>query len=140
MEVFMQRNIYVVGAVIVENNKILCAQRGSDQSLPLLWEFPGGKIEAGETHEETLIREIKEELHCDIEVHDKVEHTTHTYDFGIVHLTTYFSKIVKGKPVLTEHKQIKWLRPRELTELNWAPADIPAIEKLASSKFLENHA
>ncbi len=127
----MKKNIYVVGAVIFKDNKILCAQRGTEKSLPLLWEFPGGKIEKGEKPEEALKREIQEEMHCSIEVGEKIEHTVYEYDFGIVHLTTYQCKLIEGEPVLTEHAAIKWLSPEELPTLEWAPADIPAIEKIA---------
>src|SRR5699024_116558 len=127
----MKKNIYVVGAVIVKNGKIFCAQRGRDKSLVEMWEFPGGKIEEGETPEEALKREILEEMKCEIEVGKKLEHTVYEYDFGIVHLTTYYSRIISGKPVLTEHIQAKWLEANELHSLEWAPADIPAIDKLA---------
>lgn len=127
----MMKQIYVVGAVIVENNKILCAQRGPDKSLPFLWEFPGGKIETGESKEVALKREIQEEMHCEIDVGEEVDHTIYTYDFGVVHLTTFLCTITKGTPVLTEHEEIKWLEPAELPDLDWAPADIPAIEKLS---------
>ncbi|WP_338754837.1 (deoxy)nucleoside triphosphate pyrophosphohydrolase [Bacillus sp. FJAT-52991] len=132
----MKKNIDVVGAVIIENGKILCAQRGERQILPLKWEFPGGKIEQGESPEEALRREIEEEMHCKIEIGEQVEHTVYEYDFGIVHLTTFFCRIVEGKPVLTEHVAIKWLAPHELTSLDWAPADIPAIEKLSQMSVL----
>ncbi|MDM5153179.1 (deoxy)nucleoside triphosphate pyrophosphohydrolase [Bacillus sp. DX1.1] len=127
----MKKDIHVVGAVIIENEKILCAQRGSAKSLPLKWEFPGGKIEEGESPQEALRREISEEMHCKIEIGDQVEHTVYEYDFGIVHLTTFYCKLIEGKPVLTEHVSIKWLSPDELKSLDWAPADIPAIEKLS---------
>lgn len=132
----MKKNIHVVGAVIVKNDKILCAQRGPDKSLPYKWEFPGGKIELGETPQEALKREIHEEMHCEIEIGEKVEHTVYEYDFGIVHLTTYICKLVEGNPVLTEHEEIKWLAPNELEKLDWAPADIPAIEWLANEYTL----
>lgn len=132
----MKKNIHVVGAVIVKNGKILCAQRGPDKSLPYKWEFPGGKIELGETPQEALKREIHEEMHCEIEIGEKVEHTVYEYDFGIVHLTTYICKLVEGNPVLTEHEEIKWLAPNELEKLDWAPADIPAIEWLANEYTL----
>lgn len=132
----MKKNIHVVGAVIIKNGKILCAQRGPDKSLPYKWEFPGGKIESGETPQEALKREIHEEMHCEIEIGEKVEHTVYEYDFGIVHLTTYICKLVKGNPVLTEHEEIKWLAPNELEKLDWAPADIPAIEWLANENTL----
>ncbi|MGD7023608.1 (deoxy)nucleoside triphosphate pyrophosphohydrolase [Rossellomorea vietnamensis] len=127
----MKKNIHVVGAVIFNDNKILCAQRGTEKSLPLLWEFPGGKIEEGEKPEDALKREIKEEMRCTIEIGEQIEHTVYEYDFGIVHLTTYYCKLVEGEPVLTEHAAIKWLAPEELSTLEWAPADIPAIEKIA---------
>ncbi|WP_087972058.1 (deoxy)nucleoside triphosphate pyrophosphohydrolase [Oceanobacillus rekensis] len=128
----MKKDIHVVGAVIIKENKILCAQRGPDKSLPFMWEFPGGKIETGETPQDALKREIDEEMHCDIEIGEQVEHTVYEYDFGIVHLTTYKCKLLEGTPVLTEHAEIKWLSPKELETLEWAPADIPAIEKLAT--------
>lgn len=126
----MKKNIYVVGAVIVKEGNIFCAQRGLEKSLPGLWEFPGGKIEKGESPEEALKREILEEMGCEIEVGRQVEHTVYEYDFGIVHLTTYYCRLTKGEPVLTEHIASKWLRPQELNQLDWAPADIPAIEKI----------
>ena len=131
----MKKNIHVVGAVIIENDKILCAQRGPAKSVPLKWEFPGGKIEAGETPQEALSREIKEEMQCIVEIGGQVEHTVYEYDFGIVHLTTYYCKLVEGNPVLTEHVAMKWLAPNELKPLDWAPADIPAIEKLLMKPF-----
>lgn len=129
----MKKNIHVVGAVIIENGKILCAQRGPDKAMPLKWEFPGGKIEAGESPQEALRREIVEEMQCEIEIGDQVEHTVYEYDFGIVHLTTFYCKLIRGRPVLTEHASMKWLSPDKLKSLDWAPADLPAIEKLSST-------
>ena len=131
----MKKNIHVVGAVIIENGKILCAQRGLDKALPLKWEFPGGKIEEGESPQEALRREIVEEMQCKIEIGNQIEHTVYEYDFGIVHLTTFYCKLIVAKPVLTEHTSIKWLAPDELKSLDWAPADIPAIEKLSSTSI-----
>lgn len=124
------KNIYVVGAVIKDGNKILCAQRGTEKSLPGLWEFPGGKIEETETPQAALRREIQEEMHCQVEIGEQVEHTVYEYDFGIVHLTTFYCQLVEGTPVLTEHIAIEWLEAHELEQLEWAPADIPAIQKL----------
>ena len=137
MEEIMKKNINVVGAVIIENGKILCAQRGPDKSLPLKWEFPGGKIEKGETPQEALRREISEEMRCKIEIGDKVEYTVYEYDFGIVHLTTFICQLVEGEPILTEHVSIKWLSPGELRSLSWAPADVPAIEKLSEMYLIK---
>lgn len=126
----MKKNIYVVGAVIKRDNKILCAQRGTEKSLPLKWEFPGGKIEKGETPEEALKREITEEMRCSIFIGEAIEDTTYEYDFGVVNLKTFYCELVEGEPTLTEHVAIKWLSPEELSSLDWAPADIPAIEKI----------
>ncbi|GAB3049271.1 (deoxy)nucleoside triphosphate pyrophosphohydrolase [Virgibacillus ainsalahensis] len=132
----MKKNIHVVGAVILDNNRILCAQRGSTKTLAYKWEFPGGKIEEEESPQQALKREINEEMHCEIEIGEQVAHTVYEYDFGIVHLTTYYCKLLEGEPVLTEHKEIKWLSPNELVTLDWAPADIPAIEKLSNERIL----
>lgn len=126
-----KKNIHVVGAVITDGEKILCAQRGTEKALPELWEFPGGKIEESESPQEALRREIKEEMHCEIEIGEQVEHTVYEYEFGIVHLTTFYCKLLEGTPVLTEHIAIEWLKPSELKQVEWAPADIPAIEKIA---------
>ena len=122
----MKKVINVVGAIIFSDNKILCAQRSEEMSLPLMWEFPGGKIEKNETEKDALIREIREEMKCDLIVGDKVITTEHEYDFGIVRLTTYKCTLNKELPTLTEHKSIEWLSINELDKLNWAPADIPA--------------
>lgn len=133
----MKKDIHVVGAVIINNDKILCAQRGAEKTLPYKWEFPGGKIEVGETPEEALKREIYEEMQCKIEINEKVKHTVYEYDFGRVHLTTYLCKLTQGKPKLTEHIEVKWLSANHLESLDWAPADIPAIEKLSTGYFLQ---
>lgn len=124
----MKKIINVVGAIIFNEDKVLCAQRSENMSLPLMWEFPGGKIEKGETEKEALIREIKEEMKCNLSVEDKVTTTEHDYDFGIVRLTTYKCKLNNELPTLTEHKAIKWLPLNELKTLEWAPADIPAVD------------
>lgn len=124
------KQINVVGAVIRVEGKILCARRGSEGALPGLWEFPGGKIEHGETPEEALVREITEELLCEIAVGPRIATTTYQYDFGEVTLTTFYCDLIAGEPQLTEHSEVRWLPPARLTELEWAPADIPAVERI----------
>ncbi|QCA29627.1 (deoxy)nucleoside triphosphate pyrophosphohydrolase [Vagococcus xieshaowenii] len=128
----MKKQINVVGAILMNDGKILCAQRSENMSLSLMWEFPGGKIEEGETPQMALKRELNEELLINVEVSpDIFETTTYEYDFGIVTLTTFICQLINGTPQLTEHAAIKWLKRNELETLNWAPADIPAVKKLA---------
>lgn len=126
----MKKRINVVGAVLLKDDLILAAQRSEHMSLPLLWEFPGGKIESNETPQEALKRELQEELKIDAEIGEKVETTEHEYDFGVVVLTTFYCALAEGQPTLTEHAEIRWVKPSEMNSLEWAPADIPAVEKI----------
>lgn len=127
----MKKLINVVGAVFVRNGRILAAQRGPGKALPGLWEFPGGKIEEGESAEAALQRELAEELRVDVEVGSYLTTTDYEYDFGTVSLATYFVTLTDSEPVLTEHVAIRWLNRQELFEVDWAPADIPAVKLLA---------
>lgn len=129
----MAKQIHVVGAVILKDGQVLCAQRGLGSALGGMWEFPGGKIEAGETPREALEREIDEELHCQVDVGAEITTTAHAYDFGVVSLTTFFCELVTGEPRLTEHAAVKWLEPEILDSLTWAPADIPAVNIIKST-------
>jgi 8-oxo-dGTP diphosphatase len=126
----LAKQIDVVGAVILQDGKVLCAQRSPGGALPGLWEFPGGKIEPGETPRAALRREIVEELRCRVQVDGEVETTTHEYDFGVVTLTTFYCTLIDGTPELSEHQAVAWLSPADLTTLDWAPADVPAVEKI----------
>jgi 8-oxo-dGTP diphosphatase len=134
-KVVVKKTVRVVGAVIYnEQNEILCALRSPEMSLPNLWEFPGGKIEEGENPEETLVREIQEELGCTIEVYEKIEEVYHEYPNVIVNLLTYKAKIVEGEPKAKEHAELKWVPLQDLNSLEWAPADIPTVEALLANK------
>lgn len=126
----MKKEIVVVGAVITNGSLVLCAQRGADMALPGMWEFPGGKLEQDETDQQALIREITEELACKIDVGEKITTTRHEYAFGFVTLTTYYATIVSGDPVTTEHEELRWVDASVLDSLDWAPADIPAVEQI----------
>lgn len=127
----MKKRINVTGAVLTDGDKVLAARRGPGKALPGFWEFPGGKIEAGETPEESLARELEEELLCQAAVGDFITTTEYEYDFGIVVLSTYFCTLLEGEPQLTEHEEIRWVPAAELHTLTWAPADIPAVKIIA---------
>lgn len=127
---FMKKQITVVGAVIVRDGLIYCARRGLTGALPGMWEFPGGKVEKDESFAEALVREIDEELSCEILVREPLETTTHEYDFAVVTLATFLCELVTGEPRSNEHTEERWLPVGELDTLEWAPADIPAVQKL----------
>ena len=121
--------IKVVAAIIVEGDKIFATQRGYGE-FEGGWEFPGGKIEEGETPAEALVREIKEELDTVVEVGellDKVE-----YDYPNFHLSMdcFICKIKEGNLVLKEHSAAKWLTKENLYSVDWLPADVGLIEKI----------
>ncbi|GAT74550.1 NUDIX hydrolase [Microbacterium sp. HM58-2] len=126
----MKKQINVVGAVVVRDGTVLSAQRSETMSLAGLWEFPGGKIESGETPQQALAREMQEELLCTVEIGEHVETTAHEYDFGVVTLTTFYATLVSGEPQLTEHSAIRWIPAHELLSVEWAPADVPAVERI----------
>ncbi len=123
------KNIKVVAAIMIENNKIFATQRGYGDFKDG-WEFPGGKIEKGETPEEALIREIKEELDTTINVNKKID--TVEYDYPNFHLSMdcFICNILEGDLVLKEHEDSKWLSKDELYSVDWLPADKEIIEKI----------
>ena len=131
----MKKTVHVVGAIIENNKKeIFCALRSPEMSLPNYWEFPGGKIKENETPQQALTREIKEEFNCEISVKEKVEDTTYEYEKVIVRLETYMSTILNGTPTALEHAETRWVPRAQLRSLDFAPADIPAVEKIATEK------
>jgi 8-oxo-dGTP diphosphatase len=123
--------ITVVAAVIEKQGKFLCVQRGPSalDYISHKWEFPGGKIEQGETEEEALQREIKEELEMEIVVGKKVGTITHQYPDFLLTMHAFHSTS-KQEPTLTEHIAFRWLNIRELEILDWAAADVPIIRIL----------
>mgnify|MGYP001248606782 CR=1 FL=1 len=123
------KTIEVVAAIIKHDNKIFVTRRSYGE-FENMWEFPGGKMEMGETREEALIREIKEELELDIDISKYL--TTVEYDYSTFHLTMhcFICTISGGKLQLNAHNDAKWTTLDELDKLNWVPADILVIEKL----------
>ena len=123
------RTIRVSAAVIIDGNRVLAAERGYGEYRGY-WEFPGGKREAGETGEEAIVREIREELRVDIVPEELV--TTVEYDYPTFHITMhcFLASIRSGEVHLLEHEAARWLAPEELDEVSWLPADIAAVEKL----------
>lgn len=127
------KHVDVVGAVIRNAaGEILCALRSPHMSMGGYWEFPGGKMEHGEAPRETLRREIAEELGCLVNVGDLVADATHAYPEVEVRLLTYAATVKLGEPEAREHAELRWLSPAQLPELNWAPADLPTVEKILS--------
>ena len=123
------KTVYVVAAIIHNEDKIFATQRGYGEFKDG-WEFPGGKVEEGETPEAALKREIEEELETEIEVEDYL--TTIEYDYPQFHLSMacYWAKIIEGKPVLLEHEAAKWLTVDELDSVEWLPADLTIIDMI----------
>ncbi|MDA8642009.1 8-oxo-dGTP diphosphatase MutT [Schleiferiaceae bacterium] len=123
----------VAGIILNDSDRIYCVQRG-ESSKPYIskkWEFPGGKLEEGETREEALIRELKEELKIDVNPFEFVITIDHTYpDFRIIMHVFKCNILNDNEPVLTEHLQSKWLTVSELDNLDWAAADIPIVKSL----------
>ena len=123
------KNIKVVAAIIINNGKVFATQRGYGEFKDS-WEFPGGKIEIGETPEQALVREIQEELDTQINVKEKID--TVEYDYPNFHLSMdcFICNVIKGNLILKEHESAKWLTKDELYSVDWLPADKGLIEKI----------
>lgn len=127
------KTIQVVGAAIILEGRCLAAQRSADMSLPLKWEFPGGKVEPGETSESALAREIAEELGVRVEVGARLgQGRAGLPDGREVVLDVYLAALLDEPDaiVLREHARWRWVEAHELNSLDWAQADIPVLEPL----------
>lgn len=124
------KTVKVVAAIIIHENKVFATQRGYGEFKDG-WEFPGGKVEPGETPREALAREIKEELDTEIEVGELLE--TVEYDYPTFHLSMdcFLCKVISGNLILKEHEAAKWLEKEELYSVDWLPADRALIGKIA---------
>lgn len=121
------KHIHVTCAIIECDGLVLAAQRSATMSLPLKWEFPGGKIDPGESSEECLRRELVEELGIHVNVGKSLPASMHQYPTFAVTLQPFVCAIAAGEIVLHEHAAVTWLPPDQLHTLNWAEADLPVI-------------
>ena len=122
--------LIVCAAITVHNGKILITQRPHDKQLGGFWEFPGGKLEEGETPEAALVRELREELDISIEVDRIFEVVHHTYDWGSVLILAYICRWTRGTIVYLDVADHRWLTPEEMTNCAILPADQPIIARL----------
>lgn len=130
------KHIHVTCAIIERDGYVLAAQRSAQMSLPLKWEFPGGKIDQGESPEECLRREIAEEMNIEVEIGSGLPPSTHNYPAFSITLYPFVCSIENGEITLAEHSAIAWLVPEQLDTLDWAEADIPVVKTyLATAGF-----
>ena len=123
--------IEVVAALIWKNNKFMICQRPAHKVRGLLWEFVGGKVEAGETKEQALIRECREELAVTLSVGNVFMAVIHEYPDITVHLTLFNAAIADGEPQKLEHNDIKWITSSEIPNYNFCPADEGILKKIS---------
>ena len=120
----------VVAALIWDENKFMICQRPAHKARGLLWEFVGGKVEPGETKEQALIRECREELAVTLRVGEVFMEVTHEYPDLTVHLTLFHATIAEGVPQMLEHRDIKWITPAEIPNYDFCPADEEILENI----------
>ncbi len=125
----MDNKLEVVAALIVRNGKFLICQRPANKKRALLWEFVGGKVEAGETREQALARECREELALEVHVDDVFTEVTHVYPDVTVHLTLFNAR-ADGDPQMLEHNDMRWITPDEIDRYEFCPADKDILDKI----------
>ena len=120
----------VVAALIWDGDRFLICQRPAHKARGLLWEFVGGKVEPGESREQALIRECREELAVTVNVGQVFMEVTHVYPDLTVHLTLFHASIAEGTPQLLEHNDIRWITPAEIPQYEFCPADQAILARL----------
>jgi len=122
-----KRHVHVACAIIERDGLVLAARRSIRMSLPLKWEFPGGKLEAGETPQECLHRELHEELAVTVAIVDSLPLVTHSYPDFTCTLYPFICTLTSSELTLHEHDQLNWLPPQQLPTLDWLAADLPVL-------------
>jgi 8-oxo-dGTP diphosphatase len=123
----------VCGVIVDARGRILACRRSLGRHLGGLWEFPGGKVDAGESHEEALRRELGEELGVSVSVGKRFEAVVEWTDGAVsIRLTAFQCRIMEGQPEALEHEEIRWCDPGELAGLEWAEADLPILAEIHS--------
>ena len=120
----------VVAALIWQGEQFMICQRPAHKARGLLWEFVGGKVESGETKEQALIRECREELAVTVSVGEVFMDVTHEYPDLTVHLTLFNAKIAEGEPQMLEHNDISWITSREIPDYDFCPADVEILSEI----------
>ena len=120
----------VVAALIWQGEKFMICQRPAHKARGLLWEFVGGKVESGETKEQALIRECREELAVTVSVGEIFMDVTHEYPDLTVHLTLFNAVIADGEPQMLEHNDIRWITPRDIPDYEFCPADVEILDTI----------
>ena len=120
----------VVAALVWEGEKFMICQRPAHKARGLLWEFVGGKVEPGESREEALIRECREELAVTLSVGELFMDVVHVYPDLTVHLSLYHAAIKQGVPQKLEHNDIRWITPAEIPHYDFCPADVEILQKI----------
>jgi 8-oxo-dGTP diphosphatase len=120
----------VVGAALVRDGRVLASRRTEPPRLAGLWEFPGGKVEAGESDVDALRRELREELQVEAEVGERLGGDLPIGETAV--LRVYVCRLVAGEPALVDHDEHRWLSAAELLDVPWIPVDLPLVEQLRS--------
>ena len=120
----------VVAALVWEGDKFMICQRPAHKARGLLWEFVGGKVEMGESREEALIRECREELAVTLSVGELFMDVVHIYPDLTVHLSLYHASVAEGTPQKLEHNDIRWITPAEIPDYDFCPADVEILRKI----------
>ena len=125
-----KKTLEVVAALIWRGDRFLACQRPPEKARGLLWEFVGGKVDMGESGQQALARECREDLDVQLEVGDAFMEVTHEYPDLTVHLTLYEAEIAKGEPKMIEHHDIRWIKVEEMDTLDFCPADQVFLDEI----------